>query len=120
MERYIMEMPAGEQDLFREAVRRLRLGGGRVADRIVELAEKLAGMQEVAVDLTRKNEELKQALKDRIREIHVHHDLEAEGCGAVLQQGLEKYEVSAYALAEILEAKRDGRLQILPKEESAV
>ena len=117
MEDYIMGMPDGEQDLFREAVRRLRIGGGHVADRIVDLAGKLGKIQELAIHLTNENEKLKAALKAGHRELHVHYDLEEEGCGAVLQTGMVKFEVSAFALAEILEAKRDGRLQILPKEE---
>lgn len=120
MERWIPEMPAGKQDIFREAVRRLRISGGRIADRVVELASSLSTLQEFAVHLTDENERLKDRLESDHREmvLHVQYDLEEEGCGAVLQEGLDKYYVSALALAELLAARRDGRLVILDKEEA--
>lgn len=117
MERWIPGMPAGQQDIFREAVRRLRICGGRSADRVVELASSLATLHEFAVHLTEENEKLKGMLRENHRELHVHYDLEAEGLGAVLQEGQNRYSVSALALAELLEARRDGRLAILDKEE---
>lgn len=119
MERWIPEMPAGKQDIFREAVRRLRINGGRTADRVVELAGSLATLQEFAVHLTNENERLKELLEGDRREVnlHVHYDLESEGLGAVLQEGQNRYSVSALALAELLTAYRDGRMVILPKEE---
>ena len=120
MERWIPEMPAGKQDIFREAVRRLRICGGRSADRVVELASSLSTLQEFAVQLTDENERLKARLESDHREVvlHVQYDLEEEGCGAVLQEGLDKYYVSALALAELLAARRDGRVVILDKEEA--
>ena len=119
MERFIPEMPAGKREIFREAVRRLRINGGTVADRVVELADQLQNLQEFARHLTKENADLKARVEHSVREVrlHVHHDLEDEGLGAVLQEGFDRYEVSAYALAELLEARRDGRLQVLPKEE---
>lgn len=117
MERWIPGMPAGKQDIFREAVRRLRICGGRSADRVVELASSLATLQEFAVHLTEENEKLKGMMQESHRELHVHYDLEAEGLGAVLQEGQNRYSVSALALAELLVARRDGRLIVLDKEE---
>lgn len=119
MERLIVRMPAGEQDIFREAVRRLRINGGQLADRIVELAGSLNEMHDFALHLTQENAKLKDLLEQTHREVtlHVQYDLEDEGCGAVLQEGTDKYYVSALALAELLEARRDGRLVILDKEE---
>lgn len=121
MERWIPGMPAGQQDIFREAVRRLRICGGATADRVVELASSLTTLREFAVHLTQENERLKGLLEGDRRELelHVHYDLEAEGLGAVLQEGQNRYSVSALALAELLEARRDGRLIILDKEEKA-
>lgn len=119
MERFIIGMPAGEKDIFREAVRRLRISGGRLPDRIVELAGSLNEMHEFALHLTQENAKLKDQLEQLHRDVtlHVQYDLEEEGCGAVLQEGFDKYYVSALALAELLEARRDGRLVILDKEE---
>lgn len=102
----------GERALLREAARRLRLCDGR-AEQVVELAGKLTTMQGTLDHLIRENERLRRRKE---RTLHLRYDLEEDGCGAVLWEGQETYCVSVLQLAQLLAARRDGRLLILPEE----
>lgn len=110
-------MAMGERAVLEEAVRRLRIGGEN-GDRIVVMAQKLMEMRRLMEHIIHENSELKAQLEYDRREVdlHVHYDLEAEGLGAVLQEGQNRYSVSALALAELLTARRDGRLVILQED----
>lgn len=113
-------MAMGERAILEEAARRLRIDGGRSGDRVVMLAQKLTEVRRLSEHVVQENAELKAKLEQLHRDVtlHVQYDLEEEGCGAVLQEGTDKYYISALALAELLEARRDGRLVVLDKEES--
>lgn len=109
----------GERAIFEEAIRRLQATNGQDGNRVVILAQKLMETRKLAERIAHENAELEAQLEYDRREVnlHVHYDLEAEGLGAMLQEGQNRYSVSALALAELLEARRDGRLVILDKEE---
>lgn len=119
VEEIAVGMAMGERAVLEEAVRRLRIGGEN-GDRIVLMAQKLMEMRRLMEHIVHENADLKARLEHDHREmvLHVQHDLEEEGCAAVLQEGMDKYYVSTLTLAELLEARRDGRLVILPKEEN--
>lgn len=117
MEEEVKGMPAGNRELFTEAIRRLKNDNDILEVRIVEAAKNLISLRKILDNVLAINTELERDLKAERKVLHVQYDLEASDCGAVLQEGEDKYCVSARDLAEMLEAKLDGRLMILPKEE---
>lgn len=117
MEAKVKDMKIGDRELFTEAIRRLKNDNDILEVRIVEAADNLATLREILDAALADNARMKQKLDSDERTLRVSYDLKDSGCGAVLRDGENEYCVSVMQLEEILEARRDGRLVILPMEE---
>lgn len=111
------QMPEALRPLVQEAADRLLYYIG-MEDKIVDAYEKLMVKEEDLKTAHRTVAELMEQVETLNAQggtLHVSYDLEEDGCVAMLQEGGSKYCVSPSELAEMLAARRDGRMMIAPK-----